>query len=71
MLGNQPEEGKRGIPMLRFGKGNNFYKPKKALSVVSIKTFGNLGRLIKEEKYYIPVYTSITVPGGWMQRNRS
>jgi hypothetical protein len=62
--GRKPEEVKGGIPMLKYGKGNNFYKFKEALSVESIEKFGNLGRLIKEEKYYVPVYTPVVMPPG-------
>jgi hypothetical protein len=45
-------EKKEGIPMLRFGKGNPFYKFRQALSEVCLKAFGNLGHLIEEEKAY-------------------
>ena len=62
--GRKPEEVKGGIPMLKYGKGNNFYKFKEALSVESIEKFGNLGRLIKEEKYYVPVFTPVVMPPG-------
>ncbi len=44
--------------MLKFNIGNNLYKIKEALSVASIKTFENFGRLIKGEKYYIPAYVT-------------
>jgi hypothetical protein len=30
-----------GVPILRFGKGNNFHRFKQALSEVSLKEFGN------------------------------
>jgi hypothetical protein len=48
------EETKGGLPMLRFGKGNNFYKFKAQLSNVAIEKYGNLGKLIELEKYYTP-----------------
>jgi len=40
--------------MLRFGKGNNFYKFKAQLSNVAIERYGNLGKLIELERYYVP-----------------
>jgi len=40
--------------MLRFGKGNNFYKFRTQLSNVAIERYGNLGKLIELERYYIP-----------------
>jgi len=53
--GRKPgEETKGGLPMLRFGIGNNFYKFKAQLSNVAIEKYGNLGKLIELEKYYAP-----------------
>jgi hypothetical protein len=37
-----------GGPILWFGKGNNFHRFKQALSEVSLKEFGNLGKLIQK-----------------------
>jgi hypothetical protein len=37
---------KDGIPMLRYGKSNNFHKFKHVLSEAALKEFGNLGKLI-------------------------
>jgi hypothetical protein len=52
----KPEEAKAGtIPMLKYGKGNNFYKFKAALSKAALREYGNLGKLIEQEKYYVPV----------------
>jgi hypothetical protein len=51
--GRKPEE-EKGIPMLRYGKGNNFYKFRSALSDVATETFGNLGKLIDLKEYYVP-----------------
>jgi hypothetical protein len=49
------EEVKGGtIPMLKYGKGNNFYKFKTQLSNVAIERYGNLSKLIELEKYYLP-----------------
>jgi hypothetical protein len=51
----KPEEGKTcAVPILKYGKGNNFHKLKAALSEAALKIFGNLGKLIKLEKYYVP-----------------
>jgi hypothetical protein len=43
-----------GVPILSFGKGNNFHQFKQALSVVSLKDFGNLGKRILKGSYFIP-----------------
>jgi hypothetical protein len=46
------EEVKTGmIPMLKYGKGNNFYKFKLALWEAALREYGNRGKLIKQEKY--------------------
>jgi hypothetical protein len=53
--GRKPgEETKGGLPMLRFGKGNNFYKFKAQLSNVAIEKYRYLGKLIELEKYNAP-----------------
>jgi hypothetical protein len=51
--GRKPEE-EKGIPMLRYGKGNNFYKFRSALSDVATEKFRNLEKLIDLEEYYVP-----------------
>ena len=48
------EEKPGGLPMLKYGKGNNYYKFKQALAEMAIKDYGNLGKLIELEKYYVP-----------------
>jgi hypothetical protein len=58
------DEKKEGILILRFGKGNNFYKFRHALSEVCLKEFGNLGRLIEEEKAYVPEFHQFVAPAG-------
>jgi hypothetical protein len=50
----KPEE--KGIPMLKFGKANNFYKFRQALSNKVMEKFGNIGKLIDLEQYYIPTF---------------
>ncbi len=63
----KPDEGtkpKEGIPMLKYGKGNNIYKFKAVLAEVAQEKFGNLGRLIEEDKYYEPEYTPMVAPAG-------
>lgn len=52
-FGRKPEEEKKGFPMLRYGKGNNFYKFREALSEVMMEKYGNLGKLIDLERYYL------------------
>jgi hypothetical protein len=42
----------KGIPMWKFGKSNNFYKFRVALSNEATERYGNLGKLINLEKYY-------------------
>ena len=42
------------LPILKYGQGNNFVKFKTALSEVALEEHGDLGRLIKQEKYYVP-----------------
>jgi hypothetical protein len=50
--GRKPEE--KGILILKFGKANNFYKFRAALSNEATEKFGNLGKLIDLEEYYLP-----------------
>jgi hypothetical protein len=51
----KPEEVKVGvIPMIKYRKGNNIYKFKAALLEAGQKEYGNVGKLIKAEKYYVP-----------------
>jgi hypothetical protein len=52
--GRKPED--KGIPMLKYGKGNNFYKFRAALSNEATEKFGNLGKLIDLEKYHQPSF---------------
>jgi hypothetical protein len=52
--GRKPEEKKADIPMLKFGKGNNFYKFKMQLSNIAIERYSRLGKLIELEQYYAP-----------------
>ena len=63
--GRKPEEEKKGISMLRYGKGNNFYKFRETLSEVAMEKFGNLGKLIDLEEYYLPemVFTDFEAMG--------
>jgi len=42
---------------LKSGKGNNFVKFKTALLEVALEEYRDLGRLIRLEKYYVPVFT--------------
>jgi hypothetical protein len=46
------------LPILKYGKGNNFVKFKAALSEVALEEYGDLGRLIKKESYYLPTFTA-------------
>jgi hypothetical protein len=59
LYGRKPEEIKKdGVPILRYGKGNNFHKFKQALSEVALKEYGNLGKLINLGMYYCTMYLS-------------
>ncbi len=58
------DEKRDGVPMLRFGKGNNFFKFRKALAEACLKEYGHLGRLIEEEKAYLPVFAQFVAPPG-------
>jgi hypothetical protein len=49
----KPEEKPGGLPMLKYGKGNNYFKFKQALAGMAIKEYGNMGKLIELEKYYV------------------
>ena len=57
---NKREAGR--VPILRFGKGNNFHQFKQALLEVSLKEFGNLGKLIQKGSYFVPEYEAPTIP---------
>jgi hypothetical protein len=63
--GKKPDNAtkKDGIPMLCYGKGNNFHKFKHALSEVALKEFWNLAKLINLGKYYVPVFNPMLPPG--------
>ena len=54
-FGRKLEE--KGIPILKIGRANNFYKFRAALSNEATERYGNLGKLIDLEKYYIPSFT--------------
>jgi hypothetical protein len=58
--GNKKETS--GIPILRYGKGNNFYQFKQTLSEVSLREFGNLGKLIQRGTYFQPEYVPPSLP---------
>jgi hypothetical protein len=55
-FGKRPEE--KGIPILKFGKNNNFYKFRAALSNEATERYDNLGKLIDLEKYYDPPFVA-------------
>jgi hypothetical protein len=57
-----PLNSSSGVPIRRFGKGNNFHQFKQALSEVSSKDFGNLGKLILKGSYFIPEYEAPKLP---------
>jgi hypothetical protein len=46
------------LPVLKYGKRNNFAKFKVALTEVALEEYGDMGRLIKKESYYLPTFTA-------------
>ncbi len=44
----------KGIPMLRYEKGNNFYKFRAVFPDIATEKYGNLGKPIDLEEYYLP-----------------
>jgi hypothetical protein len=64
-FGKKPVGGKTELPVLKYGKGNNFHRFRLALTKVAIKEYGNLGKLIELEKYCVPklVLTDYTAMG--------
>jgi hypothetical protein len=56
--GKKPEADKKEtIPMLKYGKGNNFYAFQQALAKRALRDFGDLGKLITDGEYYTPELT--------------
>jgi hypothetical protein len=58
------------LPILKYGKGNNFVKFKAALSEVALEEYGDLERLIKKESYYLPTFTAPDYSGMRMTDER-
>jgi Zinc knuckle len=56
----EPLNSDEAVPLLRCGPGNNFMLFKKRLSVVCMERYGDLGRIIKDEKYYEPPAVDIS-----------
>jgi hypothetical protein len=54
----QDEKAATKLLILKYGKGNNFVKFKAALLEVALEEYGDLGRLIKKESYYLPKFTA-------------
>jgi hypothetical protein len=53
--GKRPDEERRiNIPMLKYGKGNNFFQFQQALYKRALKDYGDLAKLLTLNKYYIP-----------------
>jgi hypothetical protein len=51
----RPEgEKKEGVPMLKCGKGNNFFAFQQALYRRALRDYGDLAKLITLNKYYEP-----------------
>jgi hypothetical protein len=53
--GKRPDEEKRvNIPMLKYGRGNNFFQFQQALYKRALKEYGDLAKLLTLNKYYVP-----------------
>ncbi len=53
--GKRPNEERRiNIPMLKYGKGNNFFQFQQALYKRALKDYGDLVKLLMLNKYYVP-----------------
>jgi len=51
----KPEtERKEGVPVLRYGKGNNFFAFQQALYRRALRDYGDLAKLITLNKHYKP-----------------
>jgi hypothetical protein len=50
----QKKKDPKEILILRFGPNNNFAKFKEALAKKALREYGDLGRLIETETYYVP-----------------
>jgi transposase len=59
--GEGNKKGTSGIPILRYRKGKHFYRFKQTLSKVSLREFGNLGKLIQKGTYFQPEYVPPSV----------
>jgi hypothetical protein len=42
------------VPLLKYGKGNNFYAFQQALYRKALRDYGDLAKLITLNKYYEP-----------------
>jgi len=49
------------VPLLRFGASNNFDSFKRKVSIACMERYKNLGRLIVDEKYYVPTSIDVTL----------
>jgi hypothetical protein len=52
--GRRPKEERINIPMLKYGKGNNFFQFQQALYKRALKDYGDLAKLLTLNKYYVP-----------------
>jgi hypothetical protein len=46
------------IPTLKYLSGNSFYLFKKQVAVVCMEKYKNLGRLVVDEQYYVPLLSA-------------
>jgi hypothetical protein len=53
----QEGEKKQYIPILKYGKGNNYYQFQQALYKKALKDYGDLAKLIIQNKYYVPEFS--------------
>jgi hypothetical protein len=52
----QEGEKKEYIPILKYGKGNNYYQFQQALYKKALKDYGDLAKLIVQNKYCVPEF---------------
>jgi hypothetical protein len=50
----EPLNSDEAVPLLRCGPANNFIVFKKRLAVACMERYGDLGRLIEDDAYYVP-----------------
>ena len=50
----KPMKIKEAVPILRFGQTNNWIEFKKKMALAAEEHYGDLGRIVNDEAYYVP-----------------